>query len=112
MTIHTGFILNTITICLSLSTCLISLIISIVIIYHCCYNRIRQEDKVTIIHGISIYILLLIYTAILLSFNIQTFVGDLYEIDFNSFRCIFMGYFSPVIIGTLYCGFGNQVIIL
>ncbi|CAF1037318.1 unnamed protein product [Adineta steineri] len=33
---------------------------------------------------------------------------DLYELNFNSFWCIIMGYCSPLVLSTLYFGFVNQ----
>ncbi|CAF1120467.1 unnamed protein product [Adineta steineri] len=68
----------------------------------------REEDKIIVIHSITIYIFLLIYVLILISFNIQTLLGDLYELNFNSFWCIVMGYCSPLVLSTLYFGFVNQ----
>jgi hypothetical protein len=108
---NTGFILNLITFCINSSTCFISFIILIIILHHFCHTRIRRRDKITVIHCINIYPLLLIYTGTILSFNIQTLLGDLYGLDFSSPWCIFMGYFSPVILSTLYCAFANQVIV-
>jgi len=107
---QTGYILNIITLSIDMFTCLNSLIIFICIIYHICYNRIKQEDRVTVMHGINIYLLLSIYTVILILSNIQTVLGDLYGYNFNSSWCIFLGYFSPVILTTLYWSFVNQVV--
>jgi hypothetical protein len=106
---QTGFILNIITLSIDIVTCLISFIILICIIHHFRYNRIKREDRVTILHGINIYVLLLVYTGLLVSFNIQTLLGDLYGYGFNSSWCIFLGYFSPVLLTMLYWGFVNQV---
>ncbi len=104
-----GFILNMMTLSISIFTWLISSMILIVIIFHLRYNRMKPKDKVTIILSINIYIVLLVFITILVSFNIQTLLGDLYEQDFNSAWCIPMGYISCVFLGGLYWGFVNQV---
>jgi hypothetical protein len=104
-----GFILNMMTLSISIFTWLISLMILIVIIFHLRYNRMKHKDKVTIILSINIYVLLLVFITILVSFNFQTLLGDLYEQDFNSAWCIPMGYISIIFLGTLYWGFVNQV---
>jgi hypothetical protein len=108
---QTGFILNVLTLCIDIFTCLNSLIIFICIIYHIWHQRIKQQDRVAIIHCVNIYHLLLIYIVILILSNIQTLLGDLYGYDFNSSWCMFLGYFSPVILTALYWSFVNQVII-
>ncbi|CAF3721321.1 unnamed protein product [Adineta steineri] len=99
---QTGFILNIITFGIDLITYLNSLIIFIWIIFHIYFNRIKQDDRITIMHCMAIYLLLLIYTAILILSNIQTLLGDLYSYNFDSSWCIFLGYFSPVVLTTLY----------
>ncbi|UJR17307.1 hypothetical protein I4U23_004202 [Adineta vaga] len=44
----------------------------------------------------------------MVSFNIQTLLGDLYEQNFNTSRCIFMGYLMIICLCALYCSFVNQ----
>ena len=80
----TGFILNIVTFSFDIITCLNSFVIFLVIICYISYHRIKQEDRVTIIHCISIYILLGVYTTILVISNIQTMLGDLYGYEFDS----------------------------
>ena len=108
----TRFLFNLITLCINISTCFISLTILLLIIHDLYSYRLRQRDKLPVIHCINIYPLILIYTGTVLSFNIQTFLGDVYGLNFNTSWCIFMGYFSPVLLSTLYCAFANQVIII
>lgn len=106
-----GFILNIITLDVSIFTCLISFIITIWILYNFCHNRLKPEDRAIIILCLNIYPLILIYMIILVLFNIQTLLGDLYQYNFNSSWCLFLGYFSPSILTALYWAFVNQVII-
>jgi hypothetical protein len=105
-----GFVLSAITLGINISTCLISLMIFIVITHHFCYNRLRQEDEITVINCINIYLIISICTVITVSFNIQTVLGDLYEREFNSSWCVFLGYFSLVLLAVMYWSFVNQVI--
>jgi hypothetical protein len=108
---NAGFILHVIALVFSTLLCLITSMILTVIIYHFYCKRIKQEDKVTIILCINIYLMILVVTVIIVSFNIQTLLGDLYEQDFNSSWCIFIGYIWGVFLTALYWSFINQVII-
>jgi len=71
----------------------------------------KKENRVNGIICADIYLLIFFYMIILVSFNIQTLLGDLYEHDFNSSWCVFMGYLAPVFLNALYWAFVNQVII-
>ncbi|CAF0954760.1 unnamed protein product [Adineta steineri] len=104
------FLLNCITLVIGICTWMMILMILMLIFYYLFHNRIKQEDKMTIIHGINMYILLLIFTTISVSFNIQTMLGDLNEQNFNSFSCILAGYFVIVSINSLYYVFFNQAL--
>jgi hypothetical protein len=106
-----GFVLTLITLTHSLLTCLISLIIFSIIIYHLLSDRIKRRDKIILLLCANIYLWMLIYMVILSSMNIQTILGDLYGRDFNSSWCILIGYVSPAVLCVLYYSFVNQVII-
>jgi hypothetical protein len=106
-----GFILTLVTLVHSLFACLISLIVFCIIIYHLYYNQLKREDRITILLCANIYLCILVYMTILSLMNIQTILGDIYERNFNSSWCIFVGYISPVILCVLYHSFVNQVII-
>jgi hypothetical protein len=105
-----GFVLTLITFGHSIFTCLISYIIFIVIIYHFYYNRVKREDKVTVLICANIYLFLSIYTTMGISMNIQTILGDLYGQSFDSSWCMFSGYMSLVTACALFMAFVNQVI--
>lgn len=107
-----GFVLTSITVITSLSASLISLIIFCLIIYHISRDRMRKRDKVILLLCGNIYLCILIYMIILSSMNIQTILGDLYERNFESAWCKFVGYMSPTILCVLYYSFVNQVRIL
>ncbi|CAF1370275.1 unnamed protein product [Adineta steineri] len=106
-----GFALNLITLVISILTCLISFTIFINIIYYLFHNRMNQEDKVTIIHCANIYPLIFSFTGILVTFSIQSLLGDLYGKESGeSSWCIFAAYIFPVLCTTLYWAFVNQAI--
>lgn len=106
---RSAFVLTLITIMNSLFACLISLIIICMIVYHLYYNPMRKRDKIILLLCGNIYLCILMYMIILSSMNIQTILGDFYQWNFNSSRCIFVGYMSPAILGVLYYSFVNQV---
>jgi ABC-type multidrug transport system permease subunit len=108
---NTGFILTLITFCTNLVTFMISLVVVSIIIYYIHYTRVPQDDKVVLCLSTNIYLLILALTAIIMSFNIQTLLGDLYQQDFNSVWCIFIGYMFGILFGGLYWSFVNQVAI-
>jgi hypothetical protein len=109
MTNNTGFILNLITLSINIFTCLILFIIWITIIHHVWYKLLKHEDRTIVILSANIYMIISFFTGILVSFNIQTLLGDLYKYNFNSSWCIFIGYLHSVIGGGLYWSFVNQV---
>ena len=106
---NVGFVLNMMTLIISLCACVISLPIIMVIFYHLRGNRTKREDRVTLILSANIYPLIFVYSLILVSFNFQTLFGDLYQWNFQSTWCIFLGYFSPAVLCMLYWAFVNQV---
>ncbi|CAF3799138.1 unnamed protein product [Adineta steineri] len=105
---QTGFVLNIVTLSIDVFAYLYSLFILICLIYNIYSKRIKQEDKITIVYCINIDLVILIYTGITIYFNIETLLGDLYGYNFNSSWCMFLGYFSPVILATLYWSFVDQ----
>ena len=90
---QTGFVLNVMTLIISILTCLVSFIIFVGIVYHLCYDRIKKDDKITIIHCVNIYGCIFVLTVVVISFNIQTLLGDLYQKEFNSSICMVFGIF-------------------
>lgn len=73
-------------------------------------KKIKQEDKMSIKLCVNIYIVIWIYACLLISTNIQSILGDLYAINFDSFSCILIGYVLLIILYMFYMTFINQVI--
>jgi hypothetical protein len=109
MTNNTGFILNLITLGINIFTCLILFIIWITIIHHVWHKLLKTEDRIIVILSANIYMVISFSTGIILSFNIQTLLGDLYKQNFASSWCVFIGYLQFSIMGALYWSFVNQV---
>ncbi|CAF0848845.1 unnamed protein product [Adineta steineri] len=103
-----GFTLNSITLCINIFTCGISLIILTGILYYLRHNRMKKDDRITVILCANIYTLIFLYTIILMSFNIQAILGQLYAQDFNSPWCLLMGYFAAIFLSMVYWSFANQ----
>ncbi|UJR07282.1 hypothetical protein I4U23_011570 [Adineta vaga] len=78
---------------------IISSIVLLILIYHLYYNRIKEDDKMTIFHCIHIYLSMFILTTIL---------GDLNGQSFDSSWCIVSGYIAVIHIYTMYLTFVNQ----
>ncbi|CAF1359012.1 unnamed protein product [Adineta ricciae] len=108
VTSNIGFILNFITIVVNVFSCFISFLIVLGTVHHLIKNRLNKDDKITIILAANIYSLIFFYTIILISFNIQAILGELYAQDFNSWWCIFLGYLAAVFLSTIYWSFANQ----
>jgi hypothetical protein len=109
MTNNTGFILNLITLGINIFISLILFIIWITIIHHVWHKLLKHEDRIIVILSANIYMIISFSTGLVVSFNIQTLLGDLYKQHFNSSWYIFVGYLDSVIIGALYWSFFNQV---
>ena len=105
-----GFVLTCITFGFSLFACLISYIVFIIILYNLYYKLIQRKDRITILLCANIYLLISIFTTIVVSMNIRTILGDLYGQSFDSLSCLFSGYAYLVILCSLYMAFVNQVI--
>jgi hypothetical protein len=110
MVINTSaFIINLIALVHGLFACIISTIIFVIIIYHQLNNRMKRVNKITLFLYANIYLFILVYSAALVSFNIQTLLGDLYGQNFDSTWCTFRGYFIAAMLCALYNGFVIQV---
>jgi hypothetical protein len=105
----TAFTLNIIVLVYDLFACIFSFVIFMFIIYHLYKNRVKRENKIVFILSANIYLLILIYSITLVSFNIDILLGDLYDLNFDSSWCTFRGYFVSVMLGALYFGFIVQV---
>ncbi|CAF0738571.1 unnamed protein product [Adineta steineri] len=96
-----GFILSSASRGFSTFACLISCIVFLIIAYHLYYNHVKREDKITVVLCGHIYLTILIYSLILLSMNIRSILGDLYNKSFDSSWCIFAGYLTVVLLKNL-----------
>ncbi|CAF1456969.1 unnamed protein product [Adineta steineri] len=103
-----GFILSSVSLGLNTFACLISCIIFVIIIYHLYYNHVKRKDKITVVLCGHIYLTILIYSSILISMNIRSILGDLYNQSFDSSWCIFSGYLALIALTLFYMNFLNQ----
>jgi hypothetical protein len=105
----TGSVLTVITLVHNSFACVISAIVFIIIIHHQGNQRTKLETRIHFILCANIYLLICLYTATILSLNIQTLLGDLYGQNFHSSWCPFRGYFIVVLCCALYNAFAVQV---
>ncbi|CAF1505093.1 unnamed protein product [Adineta ricciae] len=103
-----GLVLTSITFAFAISATIISLIVSITLIYNWCRARIQQNEKITIYLCIHIYLSIFTSTSMTSATNIQTLFGDLLGQSFDSPWCIFSGYFALLQVSTMYVSFVNQ----
>ncbi|CAF1117862.1 unnamed protein product [Adineta steineri] len=103
-----GFILSSVSLGLNIFACFISCIVFLIIIYQLYSNHIKREDKITVVLCGHIYLEILIYSLILISMNVRSILGDLYNQSFDSSWCIFSGYLATVLFSMLYMNFLNQ----
>ncbi|CAF3927445.1 unnamed protein product [Rotaria sordida] len=104
-----GFVLNLISLIHGSFAIVISVIVIGIIIYHQYHNRSTREEKITLILSVNIYFYMIIYVAVLVSGNIHTLLGDIYEQNFDSSWCIFRGYLIPVSCCALFHAFAIQI---
>jgi hypothetical protein len=102
-----GYVLNLISLISGLVVCVISLMVVAIIIYHQYNNRLKREEKITLALFTNIYLFMLIEIIPIISFNIQTLIGDVYGNNFDSSWCIIRGYFIVLI---AFCGYHTFVI--
>ncbi|CAF2889024.1 unnamed protein product [Rotaria sp. Silwood2] len=103
-----GFVLNLIQLIENLFSFLAALIVSSAIVYNLYCGRLKRHEKITIILCAHIYVLVLILMIITTSMNINTLLGDLYKLNFDSSWCRCMGYLAIVVFCTLSQAFVNQ----
>ena len=104
-----AFLITVIALIHGLFACIISMVIIIVIICRRYNNRLKRVNKITLFLCASIYLLIFVYSATLVSLNTHTLLGDLYGTNFDSSWCIFRGYFVSVMLCALYTGFVIQM---
>ena len=104
-----GFILTLTELTANIFACIMSLIILIILIYNIYTRKIKQEDQMGIRLCAHIYFVILLYSCLLISTNVQTILGDLYGMNFNTLSCIVSGYIAFIFIYFFYMTFINQV---
>ncbi|CAF4023687.1 unnamed protein product [Rotaria sordida] len=103
-----GFVLTLISLIHGSFASVISAIVLGIIIYHQYHNRLRREEKITLILSANIYFYMNLYVVVLVSCNIHTLLGDIYEKNFDSSWCTFRGYLITVACCTLFNAFAIQ----
>ena len=104
-----GFILTLTELCLNLLACVVSLVILILLFYKIYTKKIKREDRMGIKLCAHIYFAILLCSSLLISTNVQTILGDLYGMNFNTLSCIVSGYIAFIFIYFFYMTFINQV---
>jgi len=104
-----GYVLTFISLIHSSIACVISPMVIAIIVYHQYHNRLKREEKITLVLSANIYLIIFICILQLISFNIQTLIGDVYGNNFDSSSCILRGYFLAVTICAFYHAFVTQV---
>jgi hypothetical protein len=104
-----GYVLTMISLIHASITCVVSVGMIGIIIYHQNHHRLKREEKITLLLSGYIYLFICIYLTMLVSTNIQTLLGDVYGTNYDTPWCIFRGYFVPVFCCVIYHTFVVQV---
>ncbi len=104
-----GYVLTFISLINAVFASVISLMVIVIIIYHQYNNRLKRDEKITLLLSFNIYSIIFICLITLMPSNIQTLIGDVYGISFDSSWCIFRTYFIAVMFFALYHAFVIQV---
>lgn len=104
-----GFILTLISLIHGLIACVISFTVVAIIIGYQNHNRLKRGEKITLLLSTNIYSLIFLYIVPLISFNVQTIIGDVYGNNFDSSWCTFRGYDIVAMCCGLYHAFVAQV---
>ena len=107
-----GLILTVLSLTLTSTNTLISIGVFITIVYHYSRGHAHLSERIPVMLSASIYLLIFALMVVFLSINLQTILGDLYGLNFNSFRCRFQGYLLGVLGSSLYDTFVVQVNVL
>jgi hypothetical protein len=104
-----AFVLNVIALVHGSFACIISSITFIIIIWHEYKDRMKRQDRITLILCGNIYLMIFLQSLTLVSMNIHTLLGDLYGENFDSPWCTFRAYFLLAMFCAIYYGFVDQV---
>ena len=105
----TGLVHTILSLILSVTNCLVSIVVLATIVYHCHRDHTKRSARITLMLSTHIYLLIFGLMIICLSINIQTVLGDLYGHNFNSPRCRFQRYLLGVLGSCLYNSFVVQI---
>ena len=108
----TGLVLDIVSFSLISTNILVSLAVFITIVYHCFRGHAHLSERIPVMLSANMYLLILALMVILLSINLQTTLGDLYGLNFDSPACRFQGFLLGVFLSTLFDSFVVQVNIL
>ncbi|CAF3958299.1 unnamed protein product [Rotaria sordida] len=103
-----GFIITLISLIHGSFASVVSAIVIGIIIYYQYHNHLRPEEKITLVLSANIYFNMNIYVVLLVSSNINTLLGDIYEQNVDSSWCTFRGCFIIVACCTLLLAFVIQ----
>ena len=104
-----GLILTILSLTLISTNTLVSIVVFSAILSHSCQRYATARKRVALMLSANIYLLIFALMLIFLSINLQTILGDLYGLNFNSSLCRFQGYFLSVLGSSLYSSFVVQV---
>lgn len=104
-----GFAMSLVTTIQGSLTCVVTIIIIGLIVYHQLKNQMKRQDRITLILCANIELCLLLCSTLLTLTNTFTLLGDLYELEFNTSSCVVRGYITLATISSLYYGFAVQV---
>ncbi|CAF1486166.1 unnamed protein product [Adineta ricciae] len=92
-----AFVFSIISTIENIFACLISLIILTIIVSKFFYKQVKYEDKSILVLCVNVYLCAFVCELIFCSYDAQSILGDIYQINFNSLRCVLTAY--------AYCGF-------
>lgn len=103
-----GYILTLISLLNGVVACAVALIVLVLMIMNHRQNLKREEKFILMLSG-HIYLFVCLNTIILISMNIQTLIGDIYGMNFDSSWCILRTYVALLTGFVVYHTFVLQV---
>lgn len=104
-----AFVLTFISLIAAACATIISIIVLIILNHHRSHNRLKEEEKITLILSINIYVSFCLYSISMIINNIQTLLGDIYGYIFESPWHIFQGHIVIIMCSNIYVNFWCQV---
>lgn len=109
LTMITGFVLTLISVIASFFATIVSILVVIICNHYRMHNRLKEEEKTTLILSINIYVAFCLYSLLMIFTNIQTLLGDMYGYSFESHWYLVEGYFVLIMCCDIYISFLCQV---